>query len=164
MNHMTAATALAGRNACPYIIFSVEEQVQCFPDRTNADELATAAADVGCIQVRRWRQAPRKPHLRRFAVDHLVGLLDAFPHERRAQRGMARRPDSTPTLAAIACPALVVVGEGDGLTPPAEAEKLAAGIKGAKLVKIPGAGHLPCIEAPEPFTKALAGFFGALPA
>jgi pimeloyl-ACP methyl ester carboxylesterase len=81
-----------------------------------------------------------------------------------AQRGMARRPDSTPTLAAITCPALVVVGEQDGLTPPAESEKMAAAIKGARLVKIPGAGHLPCIESPEPFTKALADFFGALPA
>ncbi len=81
-----------------------------------------------------------------------------------AQRGMARRPDSTPTLAAITCPALVVVGEQDGLTPPAESEKMAAGIKGAKLVKIPNAGHLPCIENPEPFTNALAEFFGRLPA
>jgi 3-oxoadipate enol-lactonase len=81
-----------------------------------------------------------------------------------AQRGMAKRPDSFATLATIACPTLVVVGEEDTLTPPAEAEKLAAGIKGAKLVKIPGAGHLPCIENPEPFTAALAEFFAGLPA
>jgi pimeloyl-ACP methyl ester carboxylesterase len=81
-----------------------------------------------------------------------------------AQRGMARRPDSTATLATIACPTLVVVGEQDTLTPPAEAEKLAKGIKGAKLVRIPGAGHLPNIENPEPFTRALAEFFGKLPA
>jgi pimeloyl-ACP methyl ester carboxylesterase len=81
-----------------------------------------------------------------------------------AQRGMARRPDSMPTLATIACPTLVVVGEQDGLTPPAEAEKLAAGIKGAKLVRIQGAGHLPCIENPEAFTKALSEFFATLPA
>jgi pimeloyl-ACP methyl ester carboxylesterase len=31
-------------------------------------------------------------------------------------------------------------------------------------VKIPGAGHLPCIENPEPFTAALAEFFAGLPA
>jgi pimeloyl-ACP methyl ester carboxylesterase len=81
-----------------------------------------------------------------------------------AQRGMARRPDSTATLAAISCPTLVVVGEQDGLTPPAEAEKMAKAIRGAKLVKIAGAGHLPCIEAPEPFTKALVEFLAGLPA
>ncbi len=81
-----------------------------------------------------------------------------------AQRGMARRPDSTPTLGTIACRTLVLVGEEDGLTPPAESEKMVAAVKGAKLVRIPAAGHLPCIENPEPFTKALVEFFGGLPA
>lgn len=80
-----------------------------------------------------------------------------------AQRGMAVRPDSTPTLATVTVPTLVVVGEEDGLTPPAEAEKLVAGIRGARLVKIPGAGHLPCLENPGPFTAVLAGFFDGLP-
>ena len=77
---------------------------------------------------------------------------------------MARRPDSTPTLAAIACPTLVVTGEEDQLIPPAEAERMAAAIKGARLVRIPGAGHLPNVEAPEAFTKALEEFVSALPA
>src|SRR5512138_2357609 len=81
-----------------------------------------------------------------------------------AQRGMALRPDSSPTLGAIQCPALVVTGEEDTLIPAAEAEKMAKAIRGAKLVKIPKAGHLPNIENPEPFTKALSGFFGSLPA
>jgi pimeloyl-ACP methyl ester carboxylesterase len=81
-----------------------------------------------------------------------------------AQRGMARRPDSTPTLAAIACPTLVVVGEQDGLTAPAESEKMAAAVKGAKLVRIPNAGHLSNIENPASFNEALAAFVGGLPA
>ena len=80
-----------------------------------------------------------------------------------AQRGMARRPDSTPTLAAIACPTLVLVGEEDGLTPPAEAEKMAAGVKGAKLVRIPAAGHIANLENPEAFHRALAEFLAAVP-
>jgi pimeloyl-ACP methyl ester carboxylesterase len=81
-----------------------------------------------------------------------------------AQRGMARRPDSTPTLATITCPTLVVVGEQDGMTPPAEAEKLHAGVKGSTLVTIPGAGHLTCLEAPAAFNAALEGFFAGLKA
>lgn len=81
-----------------------------------------------------------------------------------AQRGMALRPDSTPTLATITCPTLVVVGAEDGLTPPAEAEKLAAGIRGATLARVDGAGHLPNIEQPAAFNQALARFLGGLPA
>ncbi|HEY6098919.1 MAG TPA: alpha/beta fold hydrolase [Anaeromyxobacter sp.] len=81
-----------------------------------------------------------------------------------AQRGMAKRPDSTPTLAAIACPALVVVGEEDALTPPAEAEKMARGIRGAKLVRIAHAGHLANVENASAFDEALEAFVGALPA
>lgn len=81
-----------------------------------------------------------------------------------AQRGMALRPDSTPSLAAIACPTIVVVGEEDQLTPLPEAEKLVAGIKGARLVRIPGAGHLPNIESPEAFTRALEELLAGLPA
>ncbi len=80
-----------------------------------------------------------------------------------AQRGMARRPDSTPTLATIGCPTLVVVGEEDTLTPPAEAERMAAAIRGSHLVKIPGAGHLPNLENPAAFDQALSGFVAGLP-
>jgi pimeloyl-ACP methyl ester carboxylesterase len=80
-----------------------------------------------------------------------------------AQRGMARRPDSTPTLAAVTCPTLVVVGAEDTLTPPAEAAKMVAGIKGAKLATIPGAGHLPNIESPAAYDLALQEFVAGLP-
>lgn len=81
-----------------------------------------------------------------------------------AQRGMARRPDSTSLLAKITCPTLVIVGEGDTLTPPAESEKMAAAVKGARLVKIPDAGHLANIENPDVFNAALTSFVDGLPA
>lgn len=68
------------------------------------------------------------------------------------------RPDSTPTLAAIAVPTLVLVGAEDTLTPPDEARRLAAGISGAEQVELPGAGHLANLESPEPFVTALRGF------
>ena len=65
------------------------------------------------------------------------------------------RPDSRPGLAAIACPTLVLVGEGDQLTPPALSREIAAGIAGSRLVVIPDAGHLSTVERPQPVTKAL---------
>ena len=80
-----------------------------------------------------------------------------------AQRGMAKRVDSTATLGAITCPTLVVVGAEDTLTPPAEAEKMVAGIKGARLARIPGAGHLPNIENPAEFDRVLLDFVAGLP-
>jgi pimeloyl-ACP methyl ester carboxylesterase len=81
-----------------------------------------------------------------------------------AQRGMARRPDSTETLGKISCPTLVIVGAQDQLTPPAESEKMAKAVKGAKLVKVPNAGHLSNIENPDAFNKAFVEFCDGLPA
>jgi 3-oxoadipate enol-lactonase len=80
-----------------------------------------------------------------------------------AQHGMAQRPDSTATLAAIACPTLVLVGELDRVTPPAEAEKMAAAIAGATFKKFAGAAHLANLEAPGAFDRALLEFLDALP-
>ncbi|MCA1822753.1 MAG: alpha/beta fold hydrolase [Mycobacteriales bacterium] len=80
-----------------------------------------------------------------------------------AQRAMAKRPDSTPDMAAVDVPTLVVVGEEDALTPPSDSEALAATVPGARLVKIPAAGHLCAVEAPEAFNDAVSEFLGALP-
>lgn len=77
-------------------------------------------------------------------------------------RGMAERPDSTATLSQITCPTLVIVGEQDTLTPVADSELMAQTIKGATLVKIPGAGHLAPMEAPDAFNKALLDFLAKL--
>jgi len=68
---------------------------------------------------------------------------------------MASRPDATGSLAAIQAPTLVVTGDADTLIPPAESEQLAAAIPHAKLVTIPGAGHLVAHEKPAEFNRAL---------
>ncbi len=78
--------------------------------------------------------------------------------------GMMRRPDSTPLLAGVRCPTLVVVGDEDGLTPLPEAHALHEGIPGAALAIIPGAGHLSNLERPDAFNAALRWFLGAMPA
>jgi pimeloyl-ACP methyl ester carboxylesterase len=71
---------------------------------------------------------------------------------------MRDRPDSTPDLAGIAVPTLVVVGAGDVITPPAEAEAMVAAIPGARLELIPGAGHLAPVEQPDAVNAALRRF------
>lgn len=74
------------------------------------------------------------------------------------------RPDSTellPTLSGLPC--LVLVGEDDEITPPARARAMAEAVPGARLVVIPGAGHLPPVERPSATTQALLEFLRALP-
>ncbi len=73
----------------------------------------------------------------------------------RQQQAIMGRPDSRPGLAAISCPTLVLVGDGDELTTPAFAREIAAGIRGSRLVVVPQCGHLSTIERPEAVTKAL---------
>jgi pimeloyl-ACP methyl ester carboxylesterase len=78
----------------------------------------------------------------------------------RALEAMRERPDSTPDLQRIQVPVLVLVGEEDTLTPPAEARRIAEGVPEGRLVIIPGAGHLSNVEAPEAFNEALLAFLG----
>ncbi len=71
------------------------------------------------------------------------------------QAAIIARPDSRPLLASIRCPTLVLVGEADQLTPPERAHEMASGIAGARLVTVPGCGHLSALEEPEAVNQAL---------
>lgn len=75
-----------------------------------------------------------------------------------ALQAMADRPDTTAVLPQIRVPVLVVVGEEDSITPPADAERMAAAIADATLVKLPGAGHLSNMEQAEAFNAAVSEF------
>ena len=81
-----------------------------------------------------------------------------------AVEAMMNRPDSRPLLRQVTVPTLILCGEEDVLTPPSDSEALHAGIAGSRLVRIPRAGHLSCVEAPEDFSRALNTFLGELPA
>jgi pimeloyl-ACP methyl ester carboxylesterase len=81
-------------------------------------------------------------------ADALVAAIEA----------LRDRPDRTGELGAIACPTLVVCGAEDLISPAAEMKRIAEGIRGARYVELPGAGHLAHLEAPETFTAAVSGF------
>jgi pimeloyl-ACP methyl ester carboxylesterase len=70
--------------------------------------------------------------------------------------------DLTGELKKIIAPVLVICGAEDKMTPPASSEQIAAGISGAKLVLIEGAGHMVMTEKPFAFNEALKDFAGAL--
>jgi 3-oxoadipate enol-lactonase len=69
--------------------------------------------------------------------------------------GMKERVDSADLLDDIRVPTLIVGGTADRLIAPPTLEATAAAIADCKLVLLPGAGHLPMLEAPEATTAAL---------
>jgi pimeloyl-ACP methyl ester carboxylesterase len=90
-------------------------------------------------------------------VARLEALIGAQPPAGVAwsQRAMAARPDRTAVLAGYRGPALVLVGEEDGPTPPAQARAM-ADVLGVQPVVVAAAGHLTAVEAPAVVADALA--------
>ena len=79
-----------------------------------------------------------------------------------AVRALMTRPDSTPLLARIACPALIVVGDEDVVTPPDVARQMHRAIPRSELAVIPHGGHLSNLEQPAAFNDAVAAFLDRL--
>ncbi|HXZ67893.1 MAG TPA: alpha/beta fold hydrolase [Alphaproteobacteria bacterium] len=79
----------------------------------------------------------------------------------RQQKAIIARPDSRPSLAAIRCPTLVIVGEADEITPPDRAAEMAEGISGARLVTLKNCGHLTTHEDAAGVNRSLAALLQA---
>ncbi len=103
----------------------------------------------GLVHAMRREDADLKALVDRMAAE--TGA-EAFVQQQTANMG---RPDSRPGLAAIKCPTLVLVGDGDELTPPALAQEIAQGIPGSRLETVPDSGHLSTLEAPGFVTQKL---------
>jgi len=84
------------------------------------------------------------------------GMLASDAASIAAASRMVAKIDLRQRLSAIQCPTLVIVGARDQLTPPALAEELAAGIKGAQLYVIAESGHASPVEQPQAVTALLA--------
>lgn len=78
-----------------------------------------------------------------------------------ASNGIAERPDVRPWLPSITVPALVLVGEQDVISPPAEVTAFAAMLPRATLCLIPDAGHLAPLENPQPVNAAIRAFLAS---
>lgn len=109
---------------------------------------------------------PRLVHARRWGDESLRRIWRAMVQEVGAQgfvnqqTAIIGRRDSRPGLTAIRCPTLVVVGDGDLLTPPERAEEIAGAVPGARLAVIRDSGHLSTLEQPAAVTKAMSEFLG----
>jgi pimeloyl-ACP methyl ester carboxylesterase len=132
------------------------------PEQSAAREKFIAMAQAGKLPEIVDMLAPRFLHRDRHNDQTLNRIVrdmaadtgaDAFV---RQERAIMTRPDSRPLLASIKCPTLVLVGEGDELTPPDLAKEIAGGIAGARLTVVPNSGHLSTIEQPDAVNAALA--------
>jgi pimeloyl-ACP methyl ester carboxylesterase len=176
---------LAGLSMGGYVSFAL---LRRYPALVRALVLCDTRAGVDTEETRRGRRQAAARVLSAgtagFVGDMLPKLLSPASRQRRpgveaevrdimdsapaaavaaALHGMADRQDSTPLLRAVTVPALVIVGADDGITPPAEAEGMARDIPGATLEVVPDAGHLPNLENPEAFDRALHRFLATLP-
>jgi pimeloyl-ACP methyl ester carboxylesterase len=77
-----------------------------------------------------------------------------------ASRGMAARPDSTDLLPRIDVPTLVLCGEQDAITPPAEMRAMAERIPGAMFDLISDAGHMSPMENSAAVNAAIRRLLG----
>ena len=168
--------ALAGLSMGGYIAFEILRQA---PERVARLALldTTARPDAPEQSLARTKQIeaahagrfaeivdqlyPRLVHASRAGDEDLRRLVRQMAEETganafiRQQQAIISRPDSRADLARIACPTLVLVGEGDQLTPPDRAREMAEGIPGAELVIMPDCGHLSTIEKPDEVGRAL---------
>lgn len=75
-----------------------------------------------------------------------------------AQFAMLARTDTSPSLAKIKVPTLILAGEKDALIPPSEHEEMKKKIPQSQLEIITQAGHLSNLEEPTLFNEKLEAF------
>lgn len=97
------------------------------------------------------RAADRTKYLQLLVRNHRIGIT-------RAVHGVIDRKGIYDEIASITAPTLIMVGEEDVATVPAKAERIAARIPGANLLRIPRAGHSSSIEEPAAVTAAIESF------
>ncbi len=73
-----------------------------------------------------------------------------------------RDTDLIEPTSVLTLPTLAIAGSEDGATPPDLVDETAGLIRGSRFHLIRGAGHLPCVEAPEEYARVLAEFMGEI--
>lgn len=181
LDHLSIARAvLIGLSMGGYVVFACQRK---YPERIQAMILADTRAQADTEEGRMNRFAMAQVAYREGADAVAAAMLPRLlsPASLQGRPGlvaqvrgiitgnqvsgiagdlmaMADRPDSVPILKQIACPTLVIVGEADQTTPPADARLMAEAIPGARLGIILGAGHLASLEQPEAFNRAVLSF------
>jgi pimeloyl-ACP methyl ester carboxylesterase len=120
--------------------------------KTNPPEVPTEVIELICKyslakENRTKFFAPLQKSISQSKVDVLYGDLSA-----------CNNLDLTEEIDKINVPALVICGAEDKMTPPDFSLQLTAGISGAKLEIVEGAGHMVMLERPAEFNASLDKF------
>lgn len=151
--YATASALLAGTFcAIPDEVRSVvDESLRFIEDNTMATVAAARITAAFSDNV--------NPTMRGYLIDRIAGNdKEAYARAARAVMSFS----SLNRLADMHCPTLVVVGEEDRVTPPPLSENLVARIAGARLARIPQAGHICVMEQPAVFNRIMLEFLDSI--
>ena len=105
------------------------------------------------------RLVAASPQNDRTIADLRGKILDNDPKMIAAVlRGLANRIDARPLLPQIDVPALLICGQQDAISPPAEMQQIADQIPNAQFASIASAGHMAPLEQPESVNRVIDEF------
>jgi pimeloyl-ACP methyl ester carboxylesterase len=137
------------------------------PEQTARRKPAIALAENGRFEEVPALHWPLFVHRNRHGDEALKRIVNLMAEETgpaaflRQQKAIMARDDLRPFLPSVRCPTLVLVGDGDELTPPPLAEEIAGGIAESRRVVIPDCGHLSTLERPDAVNAAMSQWMAA---
>jgi 3-oxoadipate enol-lactonase len=152
------ALVLANTRATPDTIETIERRRMMI--ETAMEQGSSAVANMQIAGLMGKTSRDRRPDvydamhrmMAQAPVEGIIGALEA----------MIERPDSTPTLATLDVPTLIIAGDEDVIIPPREARALQAAIPGSRLEILKQSGHLSNVERPAAFNTVVSEFVGSL--
>jgi pimeloyl-ACP methyl ester carboxylesterase len=173
--------ALAGHSMGGRVAFQI---LRLAPERVTKVALLNTGSDArppgpaGENEERRRRELlamARSQGMRAMGIEWLKGMLPAYRQndtalveeiiamfERKSpdlfeiqMLALLARPNATPWLSHILCPALVLTGFDDAWSPPGRHLEMAQSIRLSELVVVSKCGHMSTMERPEEVTAAM---------
>lgn len=113
---------------------------------------------IGEMVLARFLSAPFRRHHPEVALQIREMIEATNPQGYIGACAALRDADLRATLPAIRVPSLIIVGEEDEATPPAQAQELRRAISESELMMLREAAHLSNVEQPEAFSSAVLAF------